>query len=243
MSLLLFHALGQAMHRMVRKSVRSQYLSKLRSCGIVDGTVTKLRVSRSRNRGWILGTGKDLSVLWNVHTDIRPTHSPIKWVPGALYPVWNGREVKLATHLHLVPTLKVSGATHPVLHMLTTHLHLVPRLRVSGAAHPVLHMPSWRAQKERYFTLLLFSNGTTAPWGPGPPHYRGFTITLRHTTLGRTPQDEWSARRRDPYPTTRNTHKRQTPKPPSGFEPTIPARERLQNHVLDGATTGKGRTG
>ena len=23
--------------------------------------------------------------------------------------------------------------------------------------------------------------------GPGPPYYRGFTITLRHTTLGRTP--------------------------------------------------------
>jgi hypothetical protein len=29
------------------------------------------------------------------------------------------------------------------------------------------------------------NNGVTAPSGPGPPHYRGFTITLRHTTLGR----------------------------------------------------------
>jgi hypothetical protein len=34
------------------------------------------------------------------------------------------------------------------------------------------------------------------------PHYRGFTITLRYTTLGRTPLDEWSARRRDFYLTT-----------------------------------------
>jgi len=25
---------------------------------------------------------------------------------------------------------------------------------------------------------------TAAPSGPGPPHYRGFTITLRHTTPG-----------------------------------------------------------
>jgi hypothetical protein len=41
--------------------------------------------------------------------------------------------------------------------------------------------------------------------GPRPPHYRGFEITLRcthththtHATLGRTPLDEWSARRRD----------------------------------------------
>jgi hypothetical protein len=34
------------------------------------------------------------------------------------------------------------------------------------------------------------SHGATAPSGPGPPHYRGFTITLRHITLGRTPLDE-----------------------------------------------------
>jgi hypothetical protein len=31
------------------------------------------------------------------------------------------------------------------------------------------------------------------------PHYRGFTITLRHTTPGRTPLEEWSARLRDLY--------------------------------------------
>jgi hypothetical protein len=34
--------------------------------------------------------------------------------------------------------------------------------------------------------------------------FQGFTITLRHTTLGRTPLDEWSARRRDLYLTTHN---------------------------------------
>jgi len=36
--------------------------------------------------------------------------------------------------------------------------------------------------------------------------YRGCTITLRHTTLGRTPLDEWSAGQRDLYLTTHNTH-------------------------------------
>ena len=35
-----------------------------------------------------------------------------------------------------------------------------------------------------------FSHGTTACSGPGPPHYRSLTITLRHTTLGRTPLGE-----------------------------------------------------
>jgi hypothetical protein len=55
-----------------------------------------------------------------------------------------------------------------------------------------------------------------------PPHYRGFTITLRHTTVGRTPLNEGSARRRDLYMTTHNTHKRQTSMPPAGFKPAVP---------------------
>jgi hypothetical protein len=70
------------------------------------------------------------------------------------------------------------------------------------------------------------------------PHYRGFTITLRHTTFGRTALDEWSARRRDLYLTTRNTHKTQTSMPPAGFEGTIPASERPQMLTLDRAATG-----
>jgi hypothetical protein len=32
-----------------------------------------------------------------------------------------------------------------------------------------------------------FTHSATAPSGPGLPNFRGFTITLRHTTLGRTP--------------------------------------------------------
>jgi len=32
--------------------------------------------------------------------------------------------------------------------------------------------------------------------------------SFRHATLGRTPLDKWSARRRDLYMTTHNTHKR-----------------------------------
>jgi len=34
----------------------------------------------------------------------------------------------------------------------------------------------------------------------------GFTITLRHVPLGRTPLNEWSVRRRDLYLTAHNTH-------------------------------------
>ena len=42
--------------------------------------------------------------------------------------------------------------------------------------------------------------------------------TQRRTTVGRTPLDEWSARRRDLYLTTHNTHNRQTSMPQAGFE-------------------------
>ena len=36
-----------------------------------------------------------------------------------------------------------------------------------------------------------------SPSGSKPPHYRGFTITLRRTTVGTTPLDEWTVRGRD----------------------------------------------
>jgi hypothetical protein len=49
----------------------------------------------------------------------------------------------------------------------------------------------------------------------------------------------WSARRRDFYLTTLNTHNRQTP--PVGFEPTISSGERPQIYALDRVATGTGK--
>ena len=40
--------------------------------------------------------------------------------------------------------------------------------------------------------------------------FQSFTITLRHTTLGRTPLKEWTARPRDLYLITHKNQKRQT---------------------------------
>ena len=87
----------------------------------------------------------------------------------------------------------------------------------------------------RYFILSLY--GDTCKWlgillwvPPPPPHWRcGPTRTMassflrfldhkqRRITVGRTPLDEWSARRRDLYLTTHNTHNRQTSMPPRGI--------------------------
>ena len=99
---------------------------------------------------------------------------------------------------------------------LSTDLRLLLKLRMSGAIPP--------------------THCVKSPSGPVHPHYQGFTITLRHTTLGRTPLDEWSARRRDLYLTAHNTHKTQT------FEPKIPASEGPQNHALNRAATGIGES-
>ena len=64
---------------------------------------------------------------------------------------------------------------------------------------------------------------------PIPGHgllLRGFTITLRHTTLGTAPLEECPARRSDLYLTTHNTYKKQTSLPPAGirtYNPRKPA--------------------
>jgi hypothetical protein len=50
-------------------------------------------------------------------------------------------------------------------------------------------------------------NGSTAPWGPRPPHFsrlHDHTLFI-HTTLGRTPLDEGPGHRRDLYQTTHTT--------------------------------------
>jgi len=77
----------------------------------------------------------------------------------------------------------------------------------------------------------------TTPSGPRSPHFRDPTITLKHTTLSRTPLDGWTARRWDRYLTTHNTHNRQTSMSPVGFEPAIPASVRPQIHALECAAT------
>jgi hypothetical protein len=56
----------------------------------------------------------------------------------------------------------------------------------------------------------LFFDGLTVPSELKFPQCRGFTITPRHITLGGTPQDEWLARRSNPYLTTHKTHNGQT---------------------------------
>ena len=69
-------------------------------------------------------------------------------------------------------------------------------------------------------------NGVTVPSGPGTPHYRGFTMTPRHTTHVRQDSSGWVISQMQRLLTTLSTHKRQTSMPPAGLESTIRASER-----------------
>ena len=65
----------------------------------------------------------------------------------------------------------------------------------------IIHFFLWRCDPTRVMTSFL----------------RFLDHTQRRTTVGRTPLDEWSARRRDLYLTTLDTHNRQTSTPPGGI--------------------------
>ena len=91
-----------------------------------------------------------------------------------------------------------------------------------------------------YLFVCLFC-GAAAQRGSWPPHFWMFLDhTQQRITVGRTPLEEWSARRRDLYLTTHNTQYRQTSMSPVVFEPTISASERRQTYALDRAATGTG---
>ena len=91
------------------------------------------------------------------------------------------------------------------------------------------------------FHNFFYCCGAATQRGSWPPHSWGFLDhTQRRTTVGRTPLDEWSARRRDLYLTTHNTHNRQISMLPVGFEPTISAGERTQTYALGRVATGTG---
>ena len=59
---------------------------------------------------------------------------------------------------------------------------------------------------ELHYAFCLFGFGATAPSGPWPSSFTRFLYhTQRRATVGRTPLDEWSVRRRDLYLTTHTT--------------------------------------
>ena len=89
-----------------------------------------------------------------------------------------------------------------------------------------------RNMYEEYCLFICLFLGRQPPptpqWARTSSFARFLDHTQRRTTVGRTPLDELSARRRDLYLTTHNIHNRHTSPPPVGFEPTISAGPRLR---------------
>jgi hypothetical protein len=79
-------------------------------------------------------------------------------------------------------------------------------MKIGPARAALFHAARQREDRYTWYNNTNFFQCTTVPSSPGSPHYRGFTVTLRHTTLGRNPLDECSTRRRKPYLTTRKIH-------------------------------------
>jgi hypothetical protein len=67
----------------------------------------------------------------------------------------------------------------------------------------------------------LFLAWQPPQWARASSFTRFLDHTQRRTTVGRTHVDEWSARRRDLYLTTNNTHNTQTSMSPVGFKTHI----------------------
>jgi len=91
-----------------------------------------------------------------------------------------------------------------------------------------LWKPHSSHQLQDFFPAALQSDSES--WFP---LLRGFTITLRRSTLVRTLLDKCTARYQDLYLTTYNTHNRETSMSSGGFEPAIPKYGRPQFYALD----------
>ena len=117
-------------------------------------------------------------------------------------------------------------------HLQQRKRHIIFQIVVGFSQMPLRHS-HWREPKLKKYkshnNLLIKTKLFFFLWRCFPTRVMAasFLMFLDHTqrrsTVGRTPLDEWSARRRDLYMTIHNTYNRQTSMPPVGFEPTISA--------------------
>ena len=92
---------------------------------------------------------------------------------------------------------------------MTYAYHIQHKICVTGL---ITVLPELVITKTRRYLIRLFVSGSTAPqWARASSLLRFLDDTQRRITVGSTPLDAWSARRRDLYLTTHNTHNRPLP--------------------------------
>ena len=72
------------------------------------------------------------------------------------------------------------------------------------------------SQSDLFYLFIVRVEGYCFTWSHSVTHTHTHTLTLCRASL-----DEWSARRRDLYLTTHDTHNRQTSMPPAGIKPAV----------------------
>jgi hypothetical protein len=98
----------------------------------------------------------------------------------------------------------------------------------------------WRSEISYYKLNICFFSMAQQPLVGKGFLIIGASRLHSHTILDKAPLDEGSARHRDLYLTTHNTHKRQISITPAGFVPAVPTSERPHTHPLDHEATGIG---
>ena len=119
----------------------------------------------------------------------------------------------------------------------------LPRHNMITVAYYVLIVLYFLVLMEDLYVVFCFieRGGVKPPtqWARAFSFTRFLDHTQRRTTVGRTPLDESSARRRDLYLMTHNTRYTKTSTPQAGFESIISAGERSQTYALDRAPLGQ----
>jgi hypothetical protein len=117
-----------------------------------------------------------------------------------------------------------------------------PKFQYSAGSNSATCRNSHPDEYILHHCFLFVSGATGSQWAVASSFTRFLDHKQWRTIVGRTPLEEWTARRRDLYLITHNTHNRPTSMPPVGFETINSAGERPQTYALDRAAVGIGCT-
>jgi hypothetical protein len=130
---------------------------------------------------------------------------------------------------------RLSSGAYNCINPLNAELNLICCLLALLGAHHFLHVSRIRVKSLNLRLLMSYIYIYIYMKHP-------FLMFLDHkqqrTTVGRTPLDEWSARRKDLYLTTHDTHNRQISMPLVGFKAKISACGSSPAEILGSNPTG-----
>jgi hypothetical protein len=130
-----------------------------------------------------------------------------------------GEYIKKVKRTHLVKKFSTFCGISVLINAFTTHCS---RFAIKHSCALLIYpIPGVSHVPSSPISFFFIFYGAIVPSWQAYPHYRSFTITLRHNTLGRT-LDGYLARSTDLYLTTYKTRKRQKSMYSRGCESSVP---------------------